>query len=166
MGELERSEADEEQLALATQLGNSSLFEGMGPEVLHRVVGIGSIMRFSRNQFIFNEGDEGDKVYLILEGAVRISRQVPGMGEEALAVLRKGSAFGEMALIDGGARSADALAHEEVELFVIEKAEMERLMFVDLSMANELLWKMVRILVSRLRETNDKMTFLSVTGRF
>ena len=61
---------------------------------------------------IFEEGEQGDKFYLILDGAVRISRIVPGMGEEALAVLRAGTYFGEMALIDDFPRCADARAHE------------------------------------------------------
>lgn len=151
---------------LVTKLGESSLFSGLGEAVLRRLARTGTRLTISRNDFVFHEGDGGDKVYIVLEGAVRISRTVPGMGEEALAVLRAGSAFGEMALIDGSPRSADALAHEAVELFVIEKEEMEKLMFVDRALAGEVLWRLVRILAKRLRETNDKMTFLSITGRF
>lgn len=151
---------------LIVQLAESSLFAGLAHDAVRRVVGLGTVQEIGYNEFVFNEGDDGDKVYLILEGAIRISRQVPGMGEEALAVLRAGSAFGEMALIDGSPRSADALGHEASKLFVIEKEQLERLMFVDRTLASELLWKMVRILAQRLRATNDKMTFLSVTGRF
>ena len=62
---------------------------------------------------IFAEGDKGDRFYLILDGAVRISRMVPGMGEEALAVLKNGAYFGEMALIDDFPRSAHAIVHEK-----------------------------------------------------
>jgi CRP-like cAMP-binding protein len=115
---------------------------------------------------IFKEGDQGDKMYLILDGAVRISRQVPGMGEEALAVLKTGTYFGEMALIDDFPRSADARAHEACRLFVIRKEDMEDLLFVDRDLAYDLLWTFVRTLSARLRSTNDKMTFLAVTNRF
>ena len=80
---------------------------------------------------IFKEGAQGDKMYLILSGAVRIGRQVPGMGEEALAILRAGTHFGEMALIDDFPRSADARAHEACRLFVVRKEDMEDLLFVD-----------------------------------
>ena len=97
---------------------------------------------------------------------MRISRIVPGMGEEALAVLRAGAYFGEMALIDDFPRCADARAHEDCRLFVIRKEDLEDLLFVDRDLAYELLWNFVRTLAARLRETNDKMTFLAVTNRF
>ncbi|MBW2732312.1 MAG: cyclic nucleotide-binding domain-containing protein [Deltaproteobacteria bacterium] len=164
--ETPEAETPEEAEELLAQLAESSLFSGLGRGALRRVAGLGTVEQVKYNEFLFREGDEGDKVYLILDGAIRISRQVPGMGEEALAVLRSGSAFGEMVLIDGSPRSADALGHEASTLFVIEKEQLERLMFVDRTLASELLWKMVRILAQRLRATNDKMTFLSVTGRF
>src|SRR4029078_7335022 len=90
--------------------------------------------------FVLREGGCGDKVYLILSGAVRISRTVPGMGEEALAVLRAGTHFGEMALIDDFPRSADARAHEACRLFVVRKEDMEDLLFVDRDLAYDLLW--------------------------
>ena len=115
---------------------------------------------------LFREGDPGDKLYVLLEGKVRISRQVPGMGEEALAVLRAGTHFGEMALIDDFPRSADARAHEACKLFVVRKEDMEDLLFVDRDLAYDLLWSFVRTLSSRLRETNDKMTFMAVTSKF
>ncbi len=91
---------------------------------------------------------------------------VSGMGEEALAILRAGAHFGEMALIDDVPRSAHAIAHEGVRLLSIRKEDLEDLLFVDRDLAYELLWNFVRTLSARLRETNDKMTFLSVSNKF
>jgi CRP/FNR family cyclic AMP-dependent transcriptional regulator len=88
------------------------------------------------------------------------------MGEEALAVLRAGNYFGEMSLVDDSPRSADAKAHEATELLVLKKDDLEDLLFVDRDLAYDLLWNFVRTLSSRLRDTNDKMTFLAVTNRF
>jgi CRP-like cAMP-binding protein len=88
------------------------------------------------------------------------------MGEEALAVLRPGNHFGEMSLIDDSPRSADAKAHEASELFVIRKEELEDVLFVDRDLAYDLLWNLVRTLSGRLRETNDKMTFLAMSNKF
>lgn len=147
-------------------LRSCALFSGLAESQLERLCSLGQRVELGRNEFLFREGDDGTTIYLVLSGAVRISRQVPGMGEEALTVLRAGSAFGEMALIDGSARSADALGHEHTELFVLEGTELENLMFLDRSLATEILWKLVRQLSLRLRQTNDKMTLLSVTGRF
>lgn len=147
-------------------LSKVHMFEGLQPAYLKRIAAIGSREPHAVNTTIFSEGAVGDKMYLILSGAVRISREVPGMGEEALAVLRPGNYFGEMSLIDDSPRSADAKAHEASELFVIRKEDLEDLLFVDRDLAYDLLWNFVRTLTGRLRETNDKMTFLAVSNRF
>jgi len=147
-------------------LAKVHMFEGLQPAYLKRIAAIGVHEQHAAGTTIFAEGAVGDKMYLIASGAVRISREVPGMGEEALAVLRPGNYFGEMALIDDSPRSADAKAHEMTEVFVIRKEDLEDLLFVDRDLAYDLLWNFVRTLSGRLRETNDKMTFLAVTNRF
>ena len=147
-------------------LSKISLFSALQPSYLRRIAALGIEEDFDSGAVIFKEGAQGDKMYLILSGAVRIGRVVPGMGEEALAILRAGTHFGEMALIDDFPRSAHALVHESCRLFVIAKTDLEDLLFVDRDMAYEILWNFVRTLSGRLRETNDKMTFLSVTNKF
>lgn len=147
-------------------LAGIPIFSGLPQSYLRRIVELGTEEEHRTNTIIFPEGDVGDKFYLILSGAVRISRTVPGMGEEALAILRAGSYFGEMALIDEFPRSADARCHETCKLFVLKKEDLEDLLFVDRDLAYEILWNFVRTLSGRLRETNDKMTFLAVTNKF
>src|SRR6187431_962498 len=90
-------------------LSQIDLFSGLPLGHLRRVVDIGVEEQYRNGATIFSEGEPGDKFYLIVEGAVRISRIVPGMGEEALAVLRPGNYFGEMSLIDDAPRSATAM---------------------------------------------------------
>jgi len=147
-------------------LAQIDLFSGVPQTHLRRVVDIGLEEQYKSNATIFSEGSPGDKFYLIVEGAVRISRVVPGMGEEALAVLRPGNYFGEMSLIDDAPRSATAMCHERCRLFVINRRDLEDLLFVDRDLAYELLWNWVRTLSRRLRATNDKMTFLATTSKF
>lgn len=147
-------------------LSQIPIFSGLPLAHLRRIAGLGTREAFRANDMIFAEGDGGDKFYLILSGAVRISRTVPGMGEEALAVLRQGAYFGEMSLIDEFPRSADARCHEKCRLFVLRKEDLEDLLFVDRDLAYEILWNFVRTLSQRLRETNDKMTFLAISGKF
>ena len=147
-------------------LGRIQLFTGLAPHYLKRIADIGVEETHKTGQSVFAEGDRGDKFYLILEGAVRISRNVSGMGEEALAILKAGDSFGEMSLIDDAPRSADAKVHEACKLFCIRKEDLEDLLFVDRDLAYELLWNLVRLLSVRLRETNDKMTFMAVAGKF
>ncbi len=151
---------------VAETLATIDLFKGIHPEGIDRIAGICAEETYRVGDVIFREGEVGDKLYLILDGKVRISREVSGMGEEALAVLGVGAAFGEMSLIDDFPRSADARVHERCRLLVLTKSALEDLLFLDKDLAYEILWNFVKILSARLRETNDKMTFLSVTGKF
>jgi CRP-like cAMP-binding protein len=151
---------------IAAALGKIHLFDGIREAGLERIASICSEETHRLGDVVFREGDVGDKLYLILEGKIRISREVSGMGEEALAVLGPGAAFGEMSLIDDFPRSADARVHERCRLLVLTKEALEDLLFLDKDLAYEILMNFVRILSARLRETNDKMTFLSVTGKF
>ena len=102
-------------------LAKIHLFHGIAERGLARIAAIAQEESYKMGQVIFKEGETGGSLYLILEGKVRISREVSGMGEEALAVLREGDAFGEMALIDAVPRSADARVHEACRLLVISK---------------------------------------------
>jgi CRP/FNR family transcriptional regulator, cyclic AMP receptor protein len=156
----------EETTDIVELLAKIHIFAGLQPAYLRRIAAVGTREQHQSGATVFSEGSEGDKMYLILSGAVRISRQVPGLGEEALAILRAGNYFGEMSLVDESPRSADAKAHEATELLVLKKDDLEDLLFVDRDLAYDLLWNFVRTLTSRLRDTNDKMTFLAVTNRF
>ena len=158
------TEADLERTVNA--LSTINLFEGIDPRGLRDIAAIASEESHRLGEVIFKEGDTGGALYMILEGKVRVSREVSGMGEEALAVLGAGDAFGEMALIDEFPRSADVRVHERCRLLVVSKEALEDLLFLNRGLAYEILWNFVKILSSRLRETNDKMTFLSVTGKF
>ena len=147
-------------------LAQIDLFNSVPQTHLRRVVDIGLEEQYRAGATIFSEGSPGDKFYLIVEGAVRISRFVAGMGEEALAILRPPAYFGEMSLIDDAPRSAAAVCHERCRLFVVNRKDLEDLLFVDRDLAYELLWNWVRTLSRRLRAANDKMTFLATTSKF
>jgi CRP-like cAMP-binding protein len=148
------------------QLAKVPLFEGLTREALAFIAQVTTEEAHALGTRIFQYGDPGDKLFIILEGKVRISREVAGMGEEALAVLGPGQVFGEMALLDESPRSADARAHERCRLLVITKEAFEDLLFMHKDLAYEVLWASVRMLSARLRETNDKLTFLSTSGKF
>jgi len=148
------------------QLRGIQLFAGLKDPGLELVARIAIEERHAKNTKIFRHGEPGDKLYLILEGKVRISREVPGMGEEALAVLGAGQMFGEMALLDESPRSADANVHENCLLLAVPKDGFDDLLFLNKDLAYEVLWSIVRMLLRRLRETNDKLTFLSTSSKF
>jgi CRP/FNR family transcriptional regulator, cyclic AMP receptor protein len=160
------SQAAKSEPGVGETLAKIDIFRELHPEGIERLAAICAEETYRVGEVVFKEGDVGDKLYLILDGRVRISREVSGMGEEALAILGPGSAFGEMSLIDDFPRSADARVHERCRLLVLTKSALEDLLFLDKDLAYEILWNFVKILSARLRETNDKMTFLSVTGKF
>lgn len=150
----------------ASLLKKVALFEGLTQGQLAKVASIAQVRQYEGSSFIFREGDTGQEMYVIVEGRVRISKNVPGIGEEALAILEKGQYFGEMAVIDDSPRSADAIAHIPCTLWVIERAKLDQLMFTDKDLAYVLLWTFVRTLSERLRETSDKIKAFFAISRF
>lgn len=148
------------------QLAKLEMFSGLTPDALRLVAAICQEETHAAGERLFSHGDPGDRLYVILEGKVRISRDVAGMGEEALAVLGPSSVFGEMSLLDDAPRSADARVHERCRLLSIPRDAFEDLLFLHKDLAYEVLWGFVRTLSRRLRQTNDKLTFLTVSGKF
>ena len=118
------------------------------------------------DEYIFREGDEGNRLYIVSKGEVRISRDVPGTGEEAIAILKQGACFGEMAVLDPSARSTDAIANSRCTLPSIARSDFELLLDSDRDLAHKLLWSVVRLLCQRLRITNDNLRFVLVVSMF
>jgi len=148
-------------------LKQTDLFKGLTPDELGKITGISYKHTYNPGDVIFEEGVTGDTFYLILKGEVRISKMIPGIGEEALAVLKKGTYFGEMSLIDDQPRSAHAIVNKPSEIMVIERDDFEKLLKADKELAYKLLWTLLRTMSRRLRETNDKiMGFFAMTGPF
>ena len=148
------------------QLARVPFFAGLTREALAIIANATNEESHATGTKLFQYGDPGDKLFIILEGKVRISREVAGMGEEALAVLGAGEVFGEMSLLDESPRSADARVHERCRLLCITKESFDDLLFLHKDLAFEVLWNCVRILSARLRETNEKLTFLTTSGKF
>jgi CRP/FNR family cyclic AMP-dependent transcriptional regulator len=114
--------------------------------------------RFREGSMMFREGEKGDKLYIVLDGRVRISKFIPGVGEEALAVLDRGEFFGEMALIDDASRSADAKAHErDATVLSIDRATLNEILSMDPHASLQFLNLLCRMISRRLREINDKI---------
>lgn len=148
------------------QIAKIHLFAGLRPEALRLVAKVAVEESHAVGTVIFRHGDVGEKLYVLLEGRVRITREVQGMGEEALAIVGPGDVFGEMALLDDSLRSADARVHERCRVLAIHRDAFEDLLFVHKDLAYEVLWNVVRMLTRRLRETNEKFAMLSFAAKF
>jgi CRP/FNR family cyclic AMP-dependent transcriptional regulator len=114
--------------------------------------------RFNAGASLFQEGDEGSEMYIILEGRVMISKYIPGAGEEALAILERGDFFGEMSLIDGEPRSADARAHGgPLTVLALDQGTVREVLAMDPHAALEFLQLLCRLVANRLREIDEKV---------
>ena len=148
-------------------LGDVELFRNLSDRALQEIIVVMTTHEYERGEAIFKEGDEGDGLYLLLTGEVRIAKHIPGLGEEALAFLPSGSCFGEMALIEGrAARSASAIAQKPCEVARLKREDFLELLERDKDLAIEMLWGFVRILSLRLRNSNDKIAFLAMSSLF
>ena len=110
-------------------------------------------------QAVFRENDPGDGFYWIRTGKIRISRQVVPEGkkekqEQLLTVLTAGSIFGEMALVDGAPRSADAVAEDEALLYYLAQSDYEKLQKEHPGTAIRIQDMLVVTLSSRIRAAN------------
>ncbi|HYL05458.1 MAG TPA: cyclic nucleotide-binding domain-containing protein [Thermoanaerobaculia bacterium] len=114
--------------------------------------------RFAAGASLFQEGDEGNEMYVVLEGKVMISKFIPGAGEEALAILDRGDFFGEMSLIDGEPRSADARAYGgPLTVLSLDQATVREILAMDPHAALEFMQLLCRLVANRLREIDEKV---------
>jgi CRP-like cAMP-binding protein len=145
-------------------LRSAAIFRDLEPDELQEVASICRRETFRSGEYIFREGEAGSRLYLIVDGEVRISREIPGSGEEALAVLKPGSLFGEMSVFDRHERSTDAISNGGTTCLTISRADFEMLLDFHRDLAHKVLWATVRLLSGRLRSTNDSLrSFLAMS---
>ena len=109
---------------------------------------------------IFARGDSGDELFLIRKGTVRIMLPLDSGKARHLSSFGRGDFFGEMAFLDGDARSADALAFTDVELFVISRKTFDAIAEDHKKVALNLMEGLASVLASRLRYTNVELQAL------
>ncbi len=145
-------------------LRNVAIFRDLDDTELGEVAEVSHEERFESGHYIFREGEPGNRLYLIIEGEVRISRDVPGSGEEALTVLKSGALFGEMAVFDRTERSTHAISNGGTKLLTIARPDFEMLLDFNRELAHKVLWSVTRLLTGRLRNTNDSLrSFLAMS---
>ena len=108
---------------VAELLKTVSIFKDLDDDELASLADVCKEEKFVSGEYIFHEGEHGNRLYLIVEGGVRISRDVPGSGEEALAVLKPGALFGEMAVFDRTERSTHAISNGGTTALTISRAD-------------------------------------------
>jgi len=133
--------------------------QGLTGDELTTLSNFSKVKRFPGGTYLFHEGDEGEEMYVVLEGKVMISKYLPGGGEEALAILGRGDFFGEMSLIDGQPRSADVKAMGgPVTVIAFDATTFKEVMAMDPHAALEFMKLLCRLIAKRLRELDEKLT--------
>ncbi len=117
----------------------------------------GGVLRFSPESTIVREGDVHGALYIISEGEVRVEKASQGFPLE-IARLDTGQIFGEMSFIDGSAASADIIANDFVETYVIDKMLLKPLLKAYPSIYGRFFHSLAAILASRLRDTSSKFS--------
>ena len=134
-------------------LAETALFGGLGEADLAHVADELRERSFDAGQQIFARGDPGSEVYFVLSGRVRLSVQSIEGRELSFGHANRGAVFGEIAVLDGGARTADATALVKVRALTLSRSALLRLVREHPEVAAAA----VELLCSRLRTTSDQL---------
>ena len=115
--------------------------------------------KYPKNSMVILEEEFGDIIFIILTGTVKITRVNDEGKEVILALLGTGEIFGEMAILDGEARSANALAQEDCELLAIQKSEFLNLLRRNFKISFALMCELAK----RLRKSDQQIEALSLS---
>jgi CRP/FNR family transcriptional regulator, cyclic AMP receptor protein len=145
-------------------LVNHSILGGIPRRIIERLCSRSTTRRVKCGTVIFAKGDAGTELIAVLVGRVKISVSTPDGREGVLNVVRAGEVFGEIALLDGRPRTADAIAMSDCELLTIERRDFLPLIHEQ----PEVALKLIEILCERLRRTSEQVEdvmFLNVRPR-
>lgn len=136
-------------------LAHIPLFTYCTERELLAIAGITRPIRYREGSAVFREGDPGKGIYLVVAGAVGVTKDGATLTE-----LGPGANFGEMAMLDEPSRSATVVALEDSELLLITRDAFFQLLKRDPTLAVKVLWNMLLRLSSHLRTTSEKLSRL------
>ncbi|MBI3456505.1 MAG: cyclic nucleotide-binding domain-containing protein [Candidatus Rokubacteria bacterium] len=117
---------DPEQMRRVALLERAPLFAGLPPRLLGRLAARFFEKAYGAGEAVFHEGEPGKGLFVVLEGAVAITRATPD-GDQVLSTLGPGACFGELALIDDSPRSASARVTAPSRLLILYKSDFDAL---------------------------------------
>jgi len=149
---------------LVASLARIPFFAGLDTAALERLADGMRTRRFRRGDIIFHAGDPGDALFIIVSGEVKIALPSETGDEAIIASLRPGDVFGELALLDGAARSATASALAVTEAVVLPRDRFRELIATEPAVRDALLASLAGEL-RRLTLHVEELHFLDMTGR-
>lgn len=139
-------------------------FSGLDERIVHRLIPRAVTRKVKKGTLLFRKGDPGTTLYVVCAGAVRVSAPSHEGKDAVFNLIVPGEIFGEIAFLDGGPRSADAMMIETGELMLIERRDFLPL----LRDYPELAIRLLEILCGRLRRTSEQVediVFLGMKAR-
>ncbi len=141
------------------ELHDFPMFANRKPETLADVAACVETRAVAAGHFVFRRGDVSDEVFFVRAGTVRIALPLDGR-DLHIASVGRGDFFGEIAFLDGGARTADAVAETHVELFVVSRSRFEAVAAAHPRMAQSFFASLARTLALRLRLADGEIITL------
>ena len=148
----------------ADVLGRTELFGGIDEAMRRRIAEHVAVRIVERGQCVFTQDEPGDRMYVLAEGAVKLFVSSRDGGVVELVRHRPPATFGEVALLDGGPRSASAEATERSVLLVVTRAELLALLRAEEQVAEALI-RTLGTIVRRTTSQVSDLAFLDLQGR-
>ena len=148
----------------ASLLGASPLFAGLDAQQLGEVVGASVTRRYGTGQYVFHQGDPGHALVVVAEGLVKVTVTTPDGEDLILTTLGPTGVFGELALIDGGPRSASVVAAEDTTVLTLSRAALLDLL-TRRPMVTDALLCALGATIRRLSDQVTDVVFLDLPGR-
>src|SRR5215471_20804990 len=137
----------------AALLGMNPLFAGLGEDGIRAIATLCTKRQLDSGEVLFQKGDRGDALYGVRRGRIRIETGTAAGGRLALNVLGPGDLFGEIALFGGQPRTADAIAAEPSELFMVRRSDF----LGYLEREPRITVRLLEMLCQRIRWVSDRM---------
>jgi len=148
----------------ADLLARIPLFAELSPSELEQIASVAIPRAFPKGVRVFHEGDHSDACYVVRTGDLRVTREHSDGRAIALATLGPGDIFGELAMLDGGTRSASVETLTDAELLAVPATDVRRV----IAAHGDIAAKLIVAITRRLRETNERVarqSFQTVPSR-
>ena len=145
-------------------LAKAGIFQGVDADAVAALIKEMETLTFSRGTTIFDEGEPGDRLYIIVDGKVKLARHAPDGRENLLSVMGPSDMFGELSIFDPGPRTSSAVCVTEVTAATMDSQMLKQWITDHPEISQQLL----RVLARRLRRTNASLAdliFTDVPGR-
>ncbi|MBU8901396.1 MAG: cyclic nucleotide-binding domain-containing protein [Victivallales bacterium] len=136
-------------------LKDLSVFSSLNDDEMQAVADICKTRTIAANELVFEYGAQGDDLFIVLKGCIKIYTQITENVNKTLITLREGGLFGELAVISEDYRSASAMALENTELISITRDNFEKLLEDNPAVGKKILNVFIRIIANRLKNTTE-----------